>query len=393
MNTKEKIVYKSDASRIEGQVSQVILPKTAHEVQSIVKFSKNIVPRGAGTGLVGGAVPLNSIVLDMSKMDKILVLPDKKLAEVEPGVILEDLNQELAKYGLEFPVNPSSAKSCTLGGMIATDAVGTRAVKYGKTSDWIKEVEIVNGKGEIVKISKLDIADVSGMEGITGIIVKAKLNLTNLKKRTATLIKVNDINKLAEIIRKLKAKTDVSAIELLDKLTSKYAGLPEVYHLLVEYESDAGQFKDEEYHKIMDLRDSIYPKLASEGFSHIEDPQVMSFKIPELAKFLEERNIPFFGHAGVGILHPCFKEGQEGFIESMLNFVKKVNGQISGEHGIGLAKKKFVEENDKKLYRRIKKRFDPENKINPGKMLDIDEKTEEKKEEKQEEKNDESKFT
>jgi glycolate oxidase len=136
----------------------------------------------------------------------------------------------------------------------------------------------------------------------------------------------------------------------------------------------------------MDLRDSIYPKLASEGFSHIEDPQVMSFKIPELAKFLEERNIPFFGHAGVGILHPCFREGQEGFIESMLNFVKKVNGQISGEHGIGLAKKKFVEENDKKLYRRIKKRFDPENKINPGKMLDIEEQ-EEKKEEKQEEKN------
>ncbi len=381
--TKEKIVYKSDASGIQGQVSQVIFPKSAAEVQSIVKFSSNIVPRGAGTGLVGGSVPLNSIILDMSKMDKILVFPDKKMAEVEPGVTLEELNFELAKYGLEFPVNPSSAKSCTIGGMIATDAVGTRAVKYGKTSDWIKEVEVVNGKGELEKISKLDIAEVSGMEGITGIITKAKLMLSPLKKRTATLIKVNDVTKLADIIRKLKAKTDVSAIELFDKLTSKYAGLPEVYHLLVEYESDAGQFKDQEYIKIMELRDSIYPRLASEGFSHIEDPQVMPFKIPELAKYLEERAIPFFGHAGVGILHPCFKPENLAFVGSMLTFVKKMNGQISGEHGIGLAKKQFVEENDKKLYRRIKKRYDPENKINANKILDIENKDEEKKEEQQ----------
>lgn len=374
--TKEKIVYESDASQIKGNVIKVYLPTTIAEIKAIINLNDNVVPRGGGTGLAGGAVPLNSVIIDLSKLNKIISLDlKKKIVEVEAGIILEDLNNELARYNLEFPMNPSSAKACTIGGMIATNAVGTRAVKYGRTSDWVKEFELVNGKSELVKINKLDFSEVLGMEGITGIIVKAKLNLINLKKRTATLVKTNEIEKIPEIVRKLKARDDVSMIELFDRLTSRYLGLPEIYHILVEFESDAGEFKGIEYEKIMELRNNIYPKLAMEGFSHIEDPKILPFKFPQFAKFLEERGVPFFGHVSEGIMHPCFKPELGGMIDEMLNFVKKMNGMITGEHGIGLLKKKYVEESDKKLIMRIKKRYDPNFKINPGKIIDS-EKTE-----------------
>jgi len=376
--TKENIVYCSDASQIKGNPAKVFFPLTIEEIREIVLENSSITPRGGGTGLAGGAVPLNSVVIDLSKMSKILSLDiNKKIAEVEAGIILEELNNELKQYGLEFPVNPSSAKSCTIGGMIATNAVGTRAVKYGRTSDWVKEVEIINGKAELIRINKLDFSEVFGMEGVTGVIVKAKLNLVSLKPRTASIIKTNELDKIPEMVRKLKTRNDVSMIELLDKLTSKYLGLPEIYHIIVEFESDAGEFKGADYEKIMEMRNSAYPKLSKEGFSRIEDPKILPFKFQQFAKFLEERGIPFFGHIAEGIIHPCFKPELEGMRDEMLNFVKKINGIITGEHGIGILKKKFLEESDKKLIRRIKKRYDPNLKVNPGKIIDL-EKTEPK---------------
>jgi glycolate oxidase/D-lactate dehydrogenase len=371
----EKVVYKSDASQIQGEVAEVIFPKTAEEIIEIVKTKQNIVPRGGGTGLAGGCVPLNSAILDMSKMDKILsVDKENKVAEVEAGVILENLNLALKPLGLEFPVNPSSYKSCTIGGMIACNAVGTRAAKYGRTSDWIKEIEMVNGKGEILKMGKIDFSDVAGLEGLTGIIVKAKLGLAEIKNRTAGLIKINDIEKIPEIVRRLKLNSEVCGIEILDKLTSKILGLEETNHVLIEYESDAGNFKGKDYQKIIDLRNDAYPKLASEGFTRIEDPKSQVFKLPQLIRYLEENKIPFFGHVAEGILHPCFKPNQEKEIESMLNFVKKLHGSVSGEHGIGLSKKKFLESGDKRIIQNIKKRHDPENKLNPNKVIDLAEK-------------------
>ncbi len=366
-----KIVYKSDASQIQGSVSEVFTPKTVNEIIEIIKTKQNIVPRGAGTGLAGGAVPLNSVVVDLSKMDKILSI-DKlnKTAEVEPGVILENLNIELNPFGLEFPVNPSSHKSCTLGGMIACNAVGTRAVKYGRTSDWGKEIEMVNGKGETVKLGKIDLSDAAGLEGLTGIIVKAKLNLVGIKTRTASLMKVNDIEKIPDIIKKLKSDPDVCGIEVLGKVASGILELPDNFHLIVEYESDEGQYKGREYKKLQDLRDNTFPKLAAEGFTHIEDPKVLPFKLPQLLTYLESAKIPFFGHIGEGILHPCFKPDDQKGIEELLIFVKKLHGSVSGEHGIGLSKKKFVEAGDKKLIQNIKKRHDPDFKLNPGKVID-----------------------
>jgi glycolate oxidase len=367
----EKLVYNSDASMIPGNALNVIFPKSVQEIIDLVKTKTNLVPRGGGTGLAGGAVPLDSTIIDLSKMDKILEIDsENKTVDVEPGVILENLNLELSYHNLEFPINPSSGKSCTIGGMIACNAVGKYAVKYGKTSDWIKDLEIISGKGEKITLGKLNLSDVAGLEGITGIIIRAKLKLIEKKQRSADLLKVREIEKLPEIIRRLKLDDDLCSIEMIDKITADLLGLDPEHHLIVEYESDRGKFNGKKYQGIVKMRDNIYPMLASEGYTHIEDPRVLVFKLLELIQFLEMKRIPFFGHVAEGVLHPCFKEKGFAQVEDLLSLVKKLQGNVSGEHGIGLAKKRFVENNDKKIILNAKKRFDPEFKINPGKVID-----------------------
>lgn len=367
----EKEIYNSDASMIIGEVDKVIFPKNVDEILNIVRLNSNIVVRGGGSGLAGGAVPQKSVVIDLSKMNKILKIDkDKKIAEVEAGIILDDLNNELRKYNLEFPVNPSSHSVATIGGMIAANAVGSRAIKYGRTSDWIQSLEIIDGKAEKRELRKLDLMDVAGMEGITAIITKATLKLSPIKNRTANFVEAENIEEVMLAVDKIKREKEISMIEFLDKETSTLLGFPDKYHLIIEYENNKGMIYDKEYEKLMETRDKTYPVLAEKGYVIIEDPKLLSSKLSEFISWLEENNIPVFGHLGVGILHPCFKEGEEGKIDEMMKIVKKMKGEITGEHGIGLKKKKYLEGQDKKLKEILKKRYDPNNKLNRGKVLD-----------------------
>ncbi len=365
-------VYESDASGLKGKTIKVFLPETIEDVQKIVKENKHIVTRGGGTGLAGGATPLDGkdVVLDLSKLDKIEnIEPNRKEVEVEAGVILDELQERLSKYKLEFPVNPSSHSVATIGGMIATNAVGNRAIKYGKTSNWIKWVEVVDSHGNLSKKGITEISDYAGLEGITGVIVKASLKLSDKKARTGALIPLSSIDEVIERTKQLKRDSSVSMIEYLDKSVSRGIGLIEKYHLLVEYENDDGILKEEEYKEIMAVRDKVYPFLANSGFFRIEDPKIPIDKASILLNFLEERGIPVFGHISVGIFHPCFNEDQQKYIPQMIEIVRRNSGQISGEHGIGLIKKPFVESNDKKILMNIKKRTDPSNKFNMGKVI------------------------
>jgi FAD/FMN-containing dehydrogenase len=145
-------VYETDAARFKGKSLNVFLPENIEEAQKIVKENKHIVIRGGGTGLAGGATPQDGkdVVLDLSKLNKIENLDtSRKEIEIESGVILDELQDYLDRYGLEFPVNPSSHSVATIGGMIATNAVGSRAIKYGKTSNWIKWIEVIDCHGNI----------------------------------------------------------------------------------------------------------------------------------------------------------------------------------------------------------------------------------------------------
>ncbi|MFH1710797.1 MAG: FAD-binding oxidoreductase [Nanoarchaeota archaeon] len=367
------IAYSTDASMIEGNAISVVYPESAEQIRQIIASSSGVTVRGGGSGLVGGAVPQNCVVLDISKMNKILKFDEqKKEIEVEAGIILDELNNYLDKYGLEFPVKPSSHSICTIGGMISTNAVGSRAIKYGRTSDWVSRLWVINGKGEIIEAGKTDMGDFTGMEGITGIVFKARLKLLPKMQRSASLVGLDSLKEVHDLVMKLKIREDVSAIEFLDKFISGLLGMNDRYHVLIEYESEEGKMKGVEYDRLMNLRDEVYPTLASAGFTRIEDPKILIHKFIELAEFLQDNKIPFFGHLGVGIIHPVFRKEQEELIREMIKNVKKLRGQVSGEHGIGIAKKEFLELGDIKLIQRIKKRHDPFGKLNCGKVVDFE---------------------
>lgn len=361
----------SDASQEKGKAIDLVRPENLQELKYAIKHNARLCIRGGATGLAGGAVPQNEVVLDLSKLDKIENL-DKVYGtvEVEAGVILDDLQDYLLKYNLEFPVNPSSHSVCTIGGMIATNAVGSRAVKYGKTANWVNWVDIVNSKGEIERKGKTELTDYCGMEGITGVICRASLRLTNRKHRTASVYSGEMINEMVDLVRELKRNQNVSMIEFIDKQISEWLGFSFKYHLIVEFESDEGSLKGENYKKIMDTRDKIYPLLAEKGYYKIEDPKVMLDRFDKLFSFIESFAVPCYGHIASGILHPCFSKKQEHLIPEIMSVTKRLSGQITGEHGIGLTKKEFVDFNDKKLILNIKKRIDPTNKFNRGKVLD-----------------------
>jgi len=370
-NTRLNKAYETDASEIKGNSTEIIIPTTITELQlSVIKYPK-ITIRGAGTGLVGGSVPQNDIVIDLSKFNKIGEFNRiRRTIEVEAGVVLDDLNEFLEGYDLEFPVQPSSHSVCTLGGMIATNAVGSRAVKYGRTYNWIEWLDIVNSSGRIERKFKAELTDYSGMEGISGIIIKACLKLEDKKQRTAELIELDNISAMIEKVKELKRNQYVSMIEFYDKSISKILGLKEDYYLLVEYESEEGSINKEEYKQLMRIRDNLYPTIARSGNHILEDPKLFLDKIPEIMDWFENNKIPVFGHISTGILHACFSEYNKDKIKDMMKIVKRLSGQITGEHGIGLVKKQFVEEQDKNLIRLVKKRTDPTNKFNQNKVIE-----------------------
>jgi glycolate oxidase len=373
MNKKFFRSYKSDASGLKGRVLDVVHPGNIEGVRDVVLKNNHIVIRGAGTGLAGGCVPRSEVVLDLSKLIGIFNFSkERRTVEVEAGVVLDDLQGYLAgKSNLEFPVNPASHAVATIGGMIATNAVGSRGVRYGKTSAWVRWVEVMDSSGNVERMGVTEMSDYVGMEGITGVIVRACLNLDVVKKRSASLVRLQGLDEVVALVRKLKMRRDVSMIEFFDKIVSRGIGFSsgeddsgEKYHVLIEYENDEGSLKGDAYDKVMAMKDIAYPFVASEGFTRIEDPKVLTDRFPGLMRWLEERGIPTFGHIGSGILHPCFNIEQERFVPEMMKLVGRLGGQVSGEHGIGMLKRGFVEVNDQKILRNVKKRCDSRGKFN-----------------------------
>ncbi|MCR4284700.1 MAG: FAD-binding oxidoreductase [archaeon] len=364
--------YEVDASQLRGKALEVFHPKTIMEVKNIVSRATRVVPRGAGTGFAGGCIPQGGkdTVIDLSKLNAIGTLDkERRTIEVEAGVILEDLQEFLEPHRLEFPIDIPSKKIATIGGMIATNAFGSRTFRYKQTANWITWVEVVDDMGALHRKGATELTDYAGLEGITGVIVKACLKLTPLKARTASLIKLETIDGVIEATRRLRRNSAVSIVEFLDKRLSEIMGLPSNYHLIVEYESDSGILKGQEYEKQIEMIDKIYLSLFNKGYTRIEDPKILIDRFPQLVTWLEKREIPYFGHLAVGLIHPCFNQSQEKHIPEMIHLIKKLGGQISGKYGIGIRKKEFVDPIDQKIINNIKKRTDSSNKFNVGKII------------------------
>jgi FAD/FMN-containing dehydrogenase len=362
----DKVVYGFDASFLEGKSILIVWPRNEKDIQEIIKLANkekfNLTIRGGGTGLVGGAVPENSVVLDLSKMNRIIEINEKEsYAIVESGVILDDLNLKLEEKNLLFPIKPSSHAVCTIGGVIATNAAGINAIKYGKVIDWIIEIEVIMGDGRIKKVSGDEIRIFCGSEGFYGVITKAKLKLTKpIKKTTISKLALNNYDELMRAIKEFKDRA--VAIEFIDEMTSGFLGIQSTMHLIAEFEDDSGDIKDEEeIREIWKIRDGIYASLVMNNYSIITDPQVPIEKLPLFLNEVKKMKKPCFGHVGIGLLHVHFKPDEVNEVDKLYEIVLKMGGKITGEHGIGRIKQKFLSNEEKKRILELKKKYDPKN--------------------------------
>jgi FAD/FMN-containing dehydrogenase len=369
-----RIACGRDASRLEGECLAVVWPSHLEHMPAVVEWALeervDLVPRGAGTGLCGGATPQRSVVVDLSRLTCIgLVDTEGRRVQVEAGVVLGTLNHHLAPYGLFLPVIPGSHRAASLGGMIATDAAGLRAVRYGTMRNWVEEVTLIDGLGRVHRLQGDALSDAVGREGVTGFIIQATLKLSPLvTQRTVSLLAFDDEEALlAQRDRWLK-DPKLTALEYINRHAAAALGWEARPHLLVEFDSDGGEIQEpERIASLWRARDGLYPVLARKGHSVIEDPQLDGDALAELLVWLDAEGIPAFGHLGVGIVHPCFRDG-DGRIAALYGRVAEWGGRVSGEHGIGLKKKAWIDAAFRTEIQRLKATYDPEGVLNRGKL-------------------------
>jgi len=371
MNSKHITPYNTDASRLIGKANKIIFPKTQEEVKKIVKLENSLVPRGGGTNIVGGCIPNDSIIIDLSKMNKVSKLDLKqRTIRVEAGTTIKELNEKLNTINLEFPIIPYNL-SATLGGMIATNASGDYTLKYGTIKEWIEEIEFVNGRGESMKTTKSDISDICGMEGVTGVITAATLKLIPKTKHSFSIFQSDNLDEILSITKRIKLEKEVIMLQLIPPLTSKILELPEKYNLIIEFNNEKGKIKGQEYNQIIKIKNKIFHKLFSESYYNVEDPKFFFDKIKEFLLFLEINQIPYFSYLGSGIVHPFFKDNEEHKRKAIIEFIKKSRAKPS-KFGIGLKRKELIDSFERKVIERVKLRYDPFIKINKGKLIDTD---------------------
>jgi glycolate oxidase subunit GlcD len=408
----ELYCYSSDASYITGTPDYVVMPCTTAEVSKIVKLGhKHRIPitaRGAGTGLAGGAVPLQGgIVLDMSRMNKILDIDIRNLQVlVEPGLIHADLNRSLEPYGFFFPPDPGSSEMCTLGGLIANRGSGMRSVKYGTVTDYVLDLEIVLPDGKVIQTGGRVMKSASGYdltalmvgsEGTLGVITGARLKIHPLPEaRAAVLAHFNYLEAAGSAVSAIMGRGLVpSACELMDSTTIRAVNtydpnlnIPDCEALLLievdgapcSVESDAIKVADccqklgafdvriansesemEELWAARRLAGAAVTRL-SPGKTRVyigEDVAVPLSSIPEMLREIrtisKKRGLTImtYGHAGDGNLHTgmaidTLDEKQWEVLKQAADDIHRaallLGGTVSGEHGIGSARGMYMDE-------------------------------------------------
>ena len=439
--TVDRLTYSYDATAdVPRQMPDVVvLPTDTAMVQAIVRFARErripIYPRGAGTNLSGGTVPLKQgIVLSFQKMNAILDIdPANLTAVVQPGVVIGALNAAVAPHGLIYPPDPGTVATATMGGSAAENSGGLRGLKYGVTKNYIMGMEVVLANGEKVRFGGKTVKNVTaydfgtlfiGSEGTLGIITEltAKLIPPPKFRRTMTgaFRTLPDAgNAVAGIIA---AQVIPATLEIMDRMTIRTVedfariGLPteaeallliEVDGMsadLVQAEAEAvmqvvrdnhGGLKtaetDAERDRLWTARRNALPALASLNNTVIlEDATVPRSRITDMLVACEQIGKKYdlvlgtFGHAGDGNLHPtilCDKNNQDEMarmhkaVDEIFKVALEFGGTLSGEHGIGMAKMRYLGDelgdSGLNLLRSIKESLDPDYLLNPGKMVPV----------------------
>lgn len=418
--------YEPDAvifPRHEQDVSDILKYCNEHRIV--------ITPRGAGSGFTGGALPANGgIVLAMEKhMNKILeVDTENMVAVVQPGVVNMDLQKHVEALGLFYPPDPASEEYSTLGGNVSENAGGMRAAKYGITKDYVMALRAVRANGDIIQAGKRTIKDVAGYntagiliasEGTLAVLTELTLKLIPKPKYKKTYMGIfpSVDNAMNAVFKSLAAGANPVAMEFLDKLVIQAL----IQKLKVDLPTDAGgvlvgdvdgNVPEEIEFQLKTLEESFKANGATElriaeteteakelwyarrnasqsitiyGNKKLnEDISVPRAKLPEALERIYAIadkygfTVPCFGHAGDGNIHVNvmidISQLEEGHhcIEEIFQLVVDMGGTLSGEHGIGTAKAPFMHiafsDAELQLFRDIKKAFDPNNILNPGKM-------------------------
>jgi glycolate oxidase len=420
----------------------VLMPRTVEEVSSILKICNTglipVTPRGAGTGLSGGALPqLGGVLISTERMNSILEIDERNLqVTTEPGVITEVLQNAVKEKGLFYPPDPSSRGSCFIGGNIAENSGGPKAVKYGVVKDYVLNLEVVLPTGEIIWTGANVLKNstgynltqlIVGSEGTLGIVTKIVLKLIpHPQHELLMLVPFNNVEKAGEAVSAIfRAGYIPSALELIEidalKIASRFVESNAVpvtddvaAHLIIEVDGnhietlmqemeaiaqlllryDCGEiyFADNSVQKaeLWKLRRRVAEAVKIDGYTIEEDAVVPRAQLPALIKGVKKLGVEYgfkavcYGHAGDGNLHIRIKkEGTTNSqddpeiiksLRALFVLVKNLGGTISGEHGIGLVQKDFMDivfsEKQMELMRGIKKVFDPNNILNAGKIFD-----------------------
>ncbi|MBC8126592.1 MAG: FAD-binding protein [Gloeobacteraceae cyanobacterium ES-bin-144] len=393
-----------------------------------------VTTRGAGVGYVGGCVPVQGgIVLSVMRMNRILGMhPEDGVAIVQPGVITRDLQDAAHAVGWEYPPDPASLKECSIGGNIATNAGGPRCLKYGVTRSYVLGLEVVLADGRVMRTggrlhknkTGFDLVGLfTGSEGMLGVVTEATLRLIPKPPCRAMLaaifpefalaaaavqaifnaghlpsaLEITDTFTLDAARKRLGAETFPPGkahliVEIDGRSAAVTSELEELYQLLQSLGASFIERAPDEVscERIWKLRREFSYALRDTGLTKLnEDIVVPRSKLVELVEFAKrlqsDTGIPVacFGHAGDGNIHtnlmvgdytdPLVKERAERALDLLFNWVLANNGAITGEHGIGLAKKRWIRdalgEVSFELHQSVKRALDPKNLLNPGKFL------------------------
>ena len=436
LDAAERLAYGYDNSRRQGLPLAVALPTDAAQVQAIVRLCREhrlpIVARGRGTNTTGASVPgEDALVVSFERMNRVLAIrPGDRVAVVEPGLLNGELQAALAPHGLFWPPDPTSAGFCSIGGNLACNAGGPRAVKYGATRDNVLALKAVTGTGERVEFGARTSKNAAGFdlsrlligsEGGLALVVEATLKLSP-KPAARRMLRAlyRDMESAAEAVARLMAQPDTpSMLEFMDatalKLAREVGGadIPDAGALLmIEGDGDPAQLpelmrrlaghaqgegcldatipgSEAEQERLMAARKALSPALRSLASGKInEDVVVPVSHVPALVRFVEtlaresHLTIVSFGHIGngnvhVNVMYDKADAGQtataEACAEKLFAEVLRLGGTLSGEHGIGLSKRDFMarayDPATLAAMRAVKRALDPDGILNPGKLL------------------------
>lgn len=432
--------YGYDNSRQHQLPHAVVLPSDTEQIQQIVQLCNEykiaLTTRGRGTGTAGGSVPLRQgVVLSTENMAKIINIdPVNRVATVQPGVLNQTLQDALVEHKLFWAPDPTSAAFCSIGGNLAVNSAGPRAVKYGTTRDNVLGLSAITGSGDLIKAGVTTTKGVVGYdltrliigsEGTLAVISEATLKLLPLPETKSTLqVFYKDIESATHAITKVMSQPITPcALEFIDSacldIIRKHSPdviLPESAKalLMIDVDGDNETIKaasnkishslkndglielniaesKQDIEKIWKTRKALSPALRTIAPKKInEDVVVPVSEIPNLIKQLkvisDKYSIPIvnFGHAGNGNIHTNLlldetntlqANNAQACLSEVFELVLELNGTISGEHGVGMEKRDYVgreiDNTTLNLMRQIKTQFDPNNILNPDKMFPL----------------------